>query len=197
MEVLSLRQQKVWSTYLFKSFLSQFFQKPVGRGKRMRAAGRKGGREEKELRCVDGKMERERYTICGAGPLHMTFYKSNCPSVWWQKLPLVSPLCLPHLKKENGSLNLLLPVAVIQARVGSLSATRPAQWHLFFFLCLSVKRLSYPGSLYSFTPFCWPSAVFPVMYRFFSPPFLWPTFPPARSLISWCKSAFPREGRRL
>lgn len=122
-EVLSLQQQKVWPTYLFKSFLSPFPQKPAGRGRRMR--GDRGREKSSAVRMERWKERGIQYV--GSGLFHVTFYKSNCPSVKGQKLPLVSPfICL--IFSINGSPNLLLPVTVIQSR----AANTPARWHLVF-----------------------------------------------------------------
>lgn len=82
-------------------------------------------------------------------------YKSNCPSVWGQRLPLVSPFPFPHLS-INGGPNLLLPVAVIQPWAGgSLSANTPPLWHLLFTINVAFqsKDSQHPGGMKSFTPY--------------------------------------------
>lgn len=69
----------VWPTYLFKSFLPQFF-KSLQAGEEWEAMKWEGGRG-KEQCCMDGKKKRERDPVSSSGLLHLTFYKSNCLSV--------------------------------------------------------------------------------------------------------------------
>lgn len=99
----------------------------------------------------------------------------------------------------------------MQSRVGSLSGNTAAQWHLLFTVNLdfSVKRLliswkpalvhlhvSAPPIPSSVTLSIGGGATYSSA-ALLSQPLLWPKFPPVCSLISWWKSAFPREGGRL
>lgn len=115
---------------------------------------------------------------------------------------LLSPPSSGSFFSINGPPNLLLPVTVVgvivrqHARHGGTSCSLST---LSF--CQKTRDIpdAHAHSPHLFGPLMYRSEPVPhiPLLVLSSRPFSWPKFPPARSLISWCKSAFPRDGGRL